>query len=70
MRNLPTPWKQQDFHQLHCQIEGVREFLLLNGTADFPTWDTLDLPDNEDGKIGPLINFQSIDYRDGKKSGP
>ena len=54
----------QDFHQLHCQIEGVREFLLLNGTTDFPTWDTLDLPSNDDGKIGPLINFQSLDYRD------
>ena len=42
----------------------MREFLLLNGTTDFPTWDTLDLPSNDDGKIGPLINFQSLDYRD------
>ena len=55
--------RQPDFHQLHCQVEGRREFLLLNGTADFPTWDALELPGNEDGKIGPLVNFQKVDYK-------
>ncbi len=36
--------------------------MLLNGAADFPSWDDLDLTSDALGKIGPEVNVAAVDY--------